>query len=98
MTKFSDYMDREDGQSRQEESKTAKKTSVKSYEEMIAKYSKLSNSELMQEFMRLTMKEKEKGSLKDEELEGIKNRLAPYLEQGQKDGLDRLIQMVKNVK
>lgn len=90
MSKFSDF--------NYEESVKQKDDVHKDYEEMIEKYSKLNSQELMQEFMKLTMSKKAKGELNDVELENIKNSLNPYLDVAQKNNLDSIISIIKNVK
>ncbi len=96
MSKFSDY--KEPSQKNYDEHKTETRASEKNYEELIHKYSKLSNEELMREFLNLTAKEKGEGKLKESELEGIKNTLSPYLDDTQKNNLDSLLNMVRDVK
>lgn len=93
MSKFSDYINTETVN--KSEGKIDNKNN---YEEMIDKYSKLSNDELISEFIKLTAKEKKNGNLKDRELESIKNTISPYLDAKQNKNLDSLINLVKDVK
>ncbi len=92
MSKFSDYINDSD----MKESKIDKNKN--DYQDMIDKYSKLSSSELMQEFLKLTAKEKSAGHLSDKKLNGIKDTLKPYLNSDQASSLDSIINMVKDVK
>lgn len=96
MSKFSDY--KEPPQENYSKHKNETRANEKNYEELIHKYSKLSNEELMREFLNLTAKEKGEGKLKESELEGIKNTLSPYLDDTQKNNLDSLLNMVRDVK
>lgn len=96
MSKFSDY--KEPPQKNYDEHKNETRVSEKNYEELIHKYSKLSNEELMREFLNLTAKEKGEGKLKESELISIKNTLSPYLDDTQKNNLDSLLNMVRDVK
>lgn len=97
MSKFSDY--KELPQENYEKSNSSStRVSEKNYEELIHKYSALSNEELMKEFLNLTAREKGEGKLKEGELESIKNTLSPYLDDTQKNSLDNLLNMVRDVK
>lgn len=96
MSKFSDY--NEPLQENYGKQKNKTRANEKNYDELIHKYSKLSNEELMREFLNLTAKEKGEGKLKESELEGIKNTLSPYLDDMQKSNLDSLLNMVRDVK
>lgn len=66
-------------------------------EEMIDRYSKLSDNDLMEEFLRLTIEKKKQGKLNDGELEILKNTIIPYLSDNQKNSLENLLDMIKNV-
>ena len=91
MSKFSDYINNSD----MKENATDKNKS--DYQDMIDKYSKLSSNELMQEFIKLTAKEKSVGNLSDKKLNGIKDKLKPYLSSEQANSLDSIINMVKDI-
>ena len=67
-------------------------------EEKINEYSALSSDELMNEFIKLTIEKKKKGELKKEELDSIKDTIEPYLSIEQKIMLNKLMNMVDNVK
>ncbi|MBE5757502.1 MAG: hypothetical protein E7345_01040 [Clostridiales bacterium] len=66
-------------------------------EEMINNYKGLSQSELMNEFIKMTMKKKKDGTLKESELENIKKTILPYLTEEQKTNLENILNMVRNV-
>lgn len=66
-------------------------------EEMINNYKGLSQSELMNEFIKMTMKKKKDGTLKESELENIKKTILPYLTEEQKINLENILNMVRNV-
>lgn len=91
MSKFSDYIN--DGDMR--ESSIDKNKS--DYQDMIDKYSKLSSDELMQEFIKMTAKEKSAGRLNEKEMTQIKETLSPYLNREQTKNLNTIIDMVKDV-
>ena len=74
------------------------KYSEEQLEELINKYSGLSEDKLMSEFLRLTLEKKKRGQLTDSEMENIKNKIIPFLNNEQKDNLNKIIDMVKNVK
>ena len=67
-------------------------------ESMINKYSELSEDRLISEFIRLTIEKKKRGELNPSDLETLKNTLAPMLNSKQKDSLDKIIELVKNVR
>lgn len=67
-------------------------------EEKINEYSALSSDELMNEFIKLTIEKKKKGELKKEELDSIKDTIIPFLNGEQKIMLNKLMNMVDNVK
>ena len=92
MSKFSDYINSEDS------NEVGASLDKNDYKDMIDKYSKLSSSELMQEFIKLTVKEKSAGRLNDAELNGITETIKPYLNGEQIDKLDTVINMVRDVK
>ena len=78
------------------EKNTSRPTNDK-LEEMISEYQKLSDNELMNEFMRLTLEKKRKGELDSRELNNVKNTILPFLNNEQKTHLEKIINMVENV-
>ena len=62
---------------------------------LIEKYSKLSNDELMSEFIKEGEKKKQNGELDDNHITKIKSILAPYLSQEQSEKLNNLLNKVK---
>jgi hypothetical protein len=51
----------------------------------------------MSEFIKLTLEKKKRGELSDSELENIKSTISPMLNLEQKESLEKLLDMVKNV-
>ncbi len=95
MSKFSEYSF-DENRCQESEVRDAKNDSEK-YEKIIDKYSKLSEQELLQEFISLTASKKKMGTLGNDELEKIKGTLSPYLSNTQKMNLDRVIDVIKDV-
>lgn len=96
MSNFSDYIKNNDT------IKSGKTESLHNYtnddlQSMIDKYSCLSDDKLINEFMRLTIEKKQRGELSDAQLNDLKVTIMPMLNDQQKDALNRLIQLVKNV-
>lgn len=94
MGNFSDYIKRTNLDS---ENNNVVNKSDENLEEMIDKYSKLSDNDLMKEFLKLTIEKKKQGKLNDKELEILKNTITPYLDDNQKNSLENLLDMIKNV-
>ncbi len=65
--------------------------------EMLEKYSTYNSNELMNEFIRVTIEKKKNGELNSNELENLKKTIVPYLNDAQKNELNRLLQLVQNV-
>ena len=98
MSNFSDYIKNENiNKHESDKDKTSKIQTKENLEEMINKYSKLDSGSLFNEFMRLTLEKKKNGTLKESELNNIKETLSPMLNDEQKEMLNSLILMVKNV-
>ena len=97
MANFSDYVKNENNNINSDNTYRDNVNKNEKLEEMIENYSKLSENDLMKEFMRLTLEKKKNGNLSDKELENIKNTILPFLNNEQKDNLEKLIKMVKNV-
>lgn len=66
-------------------------------QDMINKYSTLSEDKLINEFIKLTIEKKRKGELSDSQLEQLKKTIVPMLDEKQVESLNNLIQLVKNV-
>lgn len=66
-------------------------------EQLIDDYSKLSDDDLMREFLKLTIERKKQGNLNDGELEILKNTIMPYLDEKQINTLENILEMIKNV-
>ena len=68
----------------------------KSVEDSIAKYSNMSQSELMNEFIRLNNAKKERGEgYKNSDIENMREILFPYLNTEQKELFENLMNKVK---
>ena len=66
-------------------------------EELINSYSNLSNDQLINEFIKMTLEKKKKGELNAMQLDSLKNTLLPFLNKEQTNKLDELLSLVKNV-
>ena len=62
---------------------------------LINNYSKLSPSDLMNEFMKLSAEKKRNGSLNDNEILRIKQTIFPYLNESQKHMFNNLMEGIK---
>lgn len=95
MGNFNDYIN---NASSNVENIKEERPSDESLENLINEYQKLSNDELLNEFMRMTIEKKKKGGLTQKELDNMKNTLMPFLNNEQKVALQKLLDMVENVK
>lgn len=95
MGNFNDYIN---NTSSNVENIKEERPSDESLENLINEYQKLSNDELLNEFMRMTIEKKKKGGLTQKELDNMKNTLMPFLNNEQKVALQKLLDMVENVK
>lgn len=73
------------------------KLSEQDLEKLIDKYSELDNDTLMKEFLKITLEKKKQGKLSDSELNVLKNSILPYLNESQKQSLNSILEIVKNV-
>lgn len=92
MGNFSDYMNKAEP-----ENKKNNKINTEDLEKLIDKYSEYESDALLKEFLKMTLERKKQGNLKDGELENIKNTITPYLDSNQKQSLEKLLDMIKNV-
>ena len=97
MKKFSDYVYNSNNASTEVERHDTNNVNSQNMEELIDKYSKFSSNELMNEFVKMTIERKKRGELKEQEIAQLKNTLAQYLSEEQKNNLDRILNMVNNV-
>ena len=97
MASFRDYM-RQTDEIKKENKNNEKSSNNEELETLINKYSKFSNSELMSEFMRMTYEKKMRGDLTTQELNNIKSTIVPFLNEEQKINLEKLINMVDDVR
>lgn len=93
MGNFSDYIN----STNIDDEKNIKNNKNEKLEDLIENYSKLSDNDLMKEFLKLTIERKKQGSLSDGELETLKSTILPYLDEKQKNTLENLLEMIKNV-
>ena len=73
------------------------KLSEQDLEKLIDKYSELDNDTLMKEFLKITLEKKKQGKLSDSEPSVLKNSILPYLNESQKQSLNSILEIVKNV-
>ena len=92
--KFSEF--KPDMEKQYERIKEENPEETKDIEDKIKKYEKLSQSELMQEFIKESKKQKRNGNLDSEKINNIKNTLTPFLSSDQQKQLDYLIGMVND--
>ncbi|MBP5651406.1 MAG: hypothetical protein J6X00_01910 [Clostridia bacterium] len=65
-------------------------------EKLISKYSKKSQSELMNEFIKLSSEKIKNGTFNKENINNIKNTIFPYLTEEQKKSFYSIISQVTN--
>ena len=70
---------------------------IKNLEDKIDKYSTLSKQELMDEFLKQSIKQKQSGSLTNDKIDLYRNTLYPYLNDSQKQVFENLMGTVNNV-
>ena len=92
--KFSEF--KPDMEKQYERIKEENPEETKDIEDQIKKYEKLSQSELMQEFIKESKKQKRNGNLDSEKNNNIKNTLTPFLSSDQQKQLDYLMGMVND--
>lgn len=95
MGNFSDYIKRADINNSDNINLDNDKKEV--LEKLIEKYSSLSDNDLMKEFLKMTIERKKQGKLNEEELAILKSTILPYLDEAQKNTLENLLEMIKNV-
>lgn len=109
MERFSDYLNKHSNEYsnnkevQEEKNKEYNKTSNNRYSEedlynMIEKYSNYTGNELMREFLKLTLEKKKNGELDNKAIATLKETLTPMLNEEQKDNLNKILEMVENVK
>lgn len=102
MQKFSDFVKSNEVKNENKENSYDNKhesfNNATDMQSKIDEYSKYSSDKLLNEFIRLTVEKKRKGELTEKELENLKNTIIPMLNSDQKQTLENLLQMVKNVK
>ena len=73
-------------------------SNIKNLEDKIDKYSTLSKQELMDEFLKQTLKQTQSGNLTTDKIDMYRNTLYPYLNDSQKQVFENLMGTVKNVR
>ena len=96
MSKFSDFVNANNSF----ETMNGNKESVgnEKMEDLIEKYSSYSQADLLSEFMKLTNEKKKKGELNESELNSLKQTISPFLNNEQKNNLDKIMNVINNVK
>lgn len=99
MANFSDFIksDKKDLNSKETQINNNAEVNKENLEEMIENYSKFSQDELLNEFMKLTLEKKKKGILDEKELNNIKSTIEPFLNDEQKNNLEKIFNLVRNV-
>ena len=77
--------------------KEIKECSYENLEKLIDKYSSLDDDILMKEFLKMTIERKKQGNLSESELEILKSTILPYLNDKQKESLEKILEIVRNV-
>ena len=90
---FSDYMNKPEPETK----KNISKINTEDLEKLIDKYSEYESDDLLKEFLKMTLERKKQGNLKNSELENIKQTVTPYLDNNQRQSLEKLLDMIKNV-
>ena len=90
---FSDYMNKPEPETK----KNTSKINTEDLEKLIDKYSEYESDDLLKEFFKMTLERKKQGNLKDGELDNIKQTISPYLDSNQRQSLEKLLDMIKNV-
>lgn len=100
MGNFSDYVkntNNENSNKTNMGNASSKKLDKEDMENLIDKYSSYDSDTLLKEFMKMTIDKKRRGELSDNELENIKNTMLPYLNANQKNSLEKMMDIIKNV-
>lgn len=95
MGNFSDYIKRTDINN--SDNINLNNDKKEDLEKLIEKYSALSDNDLMKEFLIMTIERKKQGKLNEEELAILKSTILPYLDEAQKNTLENILEMIKNV-
>ena len=88
MAKFSEFVS-------SNEYKKQDETVNETVENLMEKYSTYSESELLNEFLKESVKKRENGELDDEQMDKIRRLLSPYLSGEQSEKLDELFRIIK---
>lgn len=99
MENFSDYVNSTniDKTTSSDDKKETKECSYENLEKLIDKYSSLDDDVLMKEFLKMTIERKKRGNLSEGELEILKSTILPCLNDKQKESLEKILEIVRNV-
>lgn len=97
MGKFSDFVNNQINDMINNNPSSEKNLSQDDLEKLINKYSSYNQNDLIGEFMRLTYEKKRNGELSASDIDNIKRTIIPFLNDEQKNNLEKLLSMVENV-
>lgn len=94
---FSDYIK---SQKKDSYDTVSKNASVKKeeLEKLIEMYSGLSEDKLISEFIKMTIERKKQGNLDTQEMVRIRSTIEPFLNEQQKQNLNKVFELIDNVK
>lgn len=92
--KFSDFNEEQRAQKKVEQIKSEHPEETKKVEDLMNKYSGLSEQQLMQEFIKESNKGKQNGTINKNYLNNIKSTLMPHLSNEQQANLKNLMDMI----
>lgn len=92
--KFSEF--KAEPKTKLEEIKKENPKQVESIEEQLKKYEQLSSSELMEEFIKESKKQRDLGELSDDRINDIKQTLQPFLNYEQQQKLNDLLGIIND--
>ena len=94
---FSDYIK---SQKKDSYDTVSKNASVKKeeLEKLIERYSGLSEDKLISEFIKMTIERKKQGNLDSQEMVRIRSTIEPFLNEQQKQNLNKVFELIDNVK
>lgn len=97
MSNFSDFINNYESKKTEKTNTNKSNPSKEELQKMIDEYSSFSEDKLLKEFIKLTIEKKSKGELTEKDIIQMKSTIEPFLNSEQKQKLNDLIQMVKNV-
>lgn len=97
MANFSDYIKNQNTTNTTQNKTSDKNLNQDDLENLINKYSTYNQNDLMNEFMKLTYEKKKNGELSSSDIDNLKQTMMPFLNDEQKQNLDKILSMVKDV-